>query len=63
MHMRWLFAYNYDFQTWEVQYYYRPEFGGNIQNFYFPVNFKLLVLNHRKHMGTQEDILKNMTPP
>ena len=50
MQMRWLFPYDYDFQKWEVQYYYRPEFGGHIQKFYFPVNFKLPGLNHRKHM-------------
>ena len=54
--MRWLFAYDYDFQKWEVQFYYRPEFGGHIQKFYFPENFKLSGLNHRKHMGTQEDV-------
>ena len=39
------------------QYYYRPEFGGHIKKNYFPVNFKLSGLNHRKYVGTQEDIL------
>ena len=43
MQMRWYFAYDYDFQKWEVQYYYRPEFGGHIQTFYFHVNFKLSI--------------------
>ena len=51
MQMRWSFAYDYDFQKWEIQYYYRPEFGGHIQNLYFPVNFKPSGLNHRKHIG------------
>ena len=55
MQMRWWFVYDYDFQKWEVQNYHRPEFGGHIQNFYFPVNFKLSGLNHRKYVGTQED--------
>ena len=59
MQMRWYFAYNYNFQKWEVQYYYRPEFGGHIQNFYFPVNFELSGLNYRKRTGTQEDIIDN----
>ena len=54
MQMRWRFTYDYDFQKWEVQYYYRPEFGEHIQKLYFPVNFKLSGLNHRKRMGTQE---------
>ena len=54
MQMMWWFAYDYDFRKWGFQYYYRPEFGGHIQKFYFSVNFKLLRLNHRKHMGTQE---------
>ena len=56
MQIRCWFAYDYDFQKWEVQYYYRPEFGGRIQIFYFPVNFKLSGLNHRKYMGTREDM-------
>ena len=30
--------------------------GENIQNFYFSINLKLSGLNHRKHMGNQEDI-------
>ena len=56
MQMWWLFAYDYDFQKWEVQYYCRLEFGGHIPNFYFSLNLKLSGLNHRKRMGTQEDI-------
>ena len=56
MQMRRLFAYDYDFQKWEVQYCYRPEFGGHIQNFYFSMNLKRLGLNQRKRMGIQEVI-------
>ena len=57
MQMRWWFAYNYDFQKWEVQNYHRPEFGGHIQIFH-SINLKLSGLNHTKHMGTQEDMHK-----
>ena len=33
-------------------------FGRHIQNFYFSINFKLSGLNHRKHMGAQEDTIE-----
>ena len=39
------------------QYYCGPEFGGHIKKNHFPVNFKLSGLNHRKYIGTQEDML------
>ena len=46
MQMRRWFAYDYDFQKWEFQYYYRPEFGRHIQNLDFSIDFKLSGLNH-----------------
>ena len=45
------FAYNYDIQNWEVQYYY-PLY---ILHF-FSSKSGALGLNDRKHTGTQEDI-------
>ena len=56
MQIRW---YDYDFEKWEVQYNYCSEFGGHIPYLYFSVNFKLSGLNHRKHMGTQDDKSKS----
>ena len=57
MQISWWFAYNYGLQKWEVHLYYHQAFGGYIyiyKTFFF--NFGASVLNHRKHMGIQEDI-------
>ena len=46
MQMSWSVANDYNVQEWEVQYYYRPEFGGHFQNFYFSINLKLSTIEN-----------------